>query len=275
MLEKEKRLIRQKYEETCPRINNSEYHIRWLDEKIKHSYQVLGAGNYIIRHEKDFHNRTPEFVNMAKTAVLLHDIGRFEEVYQNYVHPLEHVDHGLLGAEILRKIPAYNRPEIILAVKHHGHLAPKFYNDPEYVEISSPELRADVRTVLSVVMDADKIANFQMMKREAEKFTYLFLKSRTAEQIAMPLSADVLSFFARRELAPNNIVNSLSDYLLSLICWIFDLNYKTSFDFCLKHGLITNLLHILSEYNKDKETQNQVENIVDTFLTDKYQQFKD
>ena len=70
MLEKEKRLIRQKYEETCPRINNSEYHIRWLDEKIKHSYQVLGAGNYIIRHEKDFHNRTPEFVNMAKTALI-------------------------------------------------------------------------------------------------------------------------------------------------------------------------------------------------------------
>ena len=275
MLEKEKQLIRQKYEETCLRINNSEYHIRWLDEKIKHSYQVLGAGNYIIRHEKDFQNRTPEFINMAKTAVLLHDIGRFEEVYQNYIHPLEHVDHGQLGAEILRKIPAYNRPEIILAVKHHGHLAPKFYSDPEYAEISSPELKSDIRTVLSVVMDADKIANFQMMKREAEKFTYLFLKSRTAEQIAMPLSADVLSFFARRELAPNNIVNSLSDYLLSLICWIFDLNYKASFDFCLKHGLITNLLHILSEYNKDKETQNQVENIVDAFLTDKYQQLKD
>lgn len=275
MLENEKTLIKNKYDEACKKVNNSEYHIRWLDEKIKHSYQVLGAGNYIIKHEKDFQTRPEEFIQWAKIAILLHDIGRFEEVYQNYIHPNERQDHGLIGAEILRNIPHYNRPEIVLAVKHHGHLLKRFYEDMEYTNISSQKQKSDIKTILSVVMDSDKIANFQMMKQEREKFTYLFLKTRTQEQINAPLSSNILEYFFQCELIPNELVNSLSDYLLSLICWIFDLNYKTSFDFCQKLGLITNLLNILSEYNKDNDMQEKINCNIKNFLTRKYQQFKD
>lgn len=275
MLETEKELIRTEYKEACAKVNNSRYHTSWLDEKIKHSYQVLGAGLYIIKHEPTFQNRSDEFINTSLKAVLLHDIGRFEEVYQNYKYPDQKCDHGMLGWKMLCDMPQYNTPLITLPVKHHGHLTERFYEDEEYQNISDKTLKKDIESNLFLTMDADKIANFQMMKQEGDKFRYLFLASRTAEQIAMPLNNKIVEDFFDGKLVKNSEVNSLSDYLLSLICWIYDLNYKISFDFCLRLGLITNLLQLLSEYNKDKNNQQKIENKVQEFITQKYQLFKE
>lgn len=275
MLKNEKELIRREYDLACAKVDNSKYHVCWLEEKIKHSYQVLGAGNYIIKHEPAFQNRPPQFIEIAKKAVLLHDIGRFEEVYQNYRHPSQKCDHGIMGCEMLKMMPEYDTPLITLPVKHHGHLTERFYEDAEYKGISDPILKQNIETVLFLVMDADKIANFQMMKQESEKFRYLFLSSRTQEQIAMPLGDNILEDFYNGKLVKNSDVNSLADYFVSLICWIYDLNYKISFDFCTRHGLITNLLHLLSEYNKDRDKQQKIEKTVEEFITRKYQLFKE
>lgn len=275
MLAIEKELIRREYNQACSKVDNSKYHVCWLEEKIKHSYQVLGAGNYIVKHEPVFKNRSAEFIETAKKAVLLHDIGRFEEVYQNYKFPTQKCDHGVMGSDMLKSMSQYKTPLITLPVKHHGHLTERFYEDEEYQGIHNPVLKKDIETILFLVMDADKIANFQMMKQESEKFRYLFLSSRTAEQIAMPLGDNIFEDFQQGRLVKNSDVNSLSDYFVSLICWIYDLNYKISFDFCARHGLITNLLHLLSEYNKDRDKQQKIEKTVQEFLTRKYQLFKE
>lgn len=275
MLKNEKELIHIEYREACAKVDNSEYHVCWLEEKIKHSYQVLGAGNYIIKHEPKLYNRSPEFLSIARKAVLLHDIGRFEEVYQNYKFPDKKCDHGVMGAEMLKAMPEYNTPLITIPIRHHGHLTERFYQDEEYLNIKDENLKKDIETILFLVMDADKIANFQMMKQENEKFRYLFLKSRSQEQISMPLGEHILTDFYEYKLVKNSEVHSLSDYFVSLICWIYDLNYKISFDFCQKLGLITNLLNLLAEYNKDIERQNKITQTVHDYINQKYQLFKE
>ena len=80
MLENALNLLYSEYERCLSIVKNSDFHIRYAEEKIHHSLQVLGAGNYIIKHEKWFQKQNEDFIDMVKTAVLLHDVARFEEI---------------------------------------------------------------------------------------------------------------------------------------------------------------------------------------------------
>ena len=49
---------------------------RLIEEKIVHSYQVLGAGNMILKNEEVYQNCSDEEIDKLKATVLLHDLGR-------------------------------------------------------------------------------------------------------------------------------------------------------------------------------------------------------
>ena len=100
LYEKAKNLLFDEYNANYKIVKNSDYHRGYMDEKIKHSLQVAGAGNGILRNEAYFQNRTPEFVEIAKTAILLHDIFRFREIKILY-ETGQKLDHGIKGAEML------------------------------------------------------------------------------------------------------------------------------------------------------------------------------
>lgn len=82
----------------------------YADEKFRHSMQVVGAGNYLLKHEKTFQNWSQTNKYLAWQGCLFHDIGRFTEIYQRYdnhdLHGanLRKYDHGEFSYEIL-KIP--------------------------------------------------------------------------------------------------------------------------------------------------------------------------
>ena len=52
MLKKAKNLLWEEYRKNYPVVKDSPYYAEYADEKIRHSLQVLGAGNYIVRHEQ-------------------------------------------------------------------------------------------------------------------------------------------------------------------------------------------------------------------------------
>lgn len=54
MLKNALNLLYSEYERCLSIVMSSDFHVRYAEEKIHHSLQVLGAGNYIIKHEKWF-----------------------------------------------------------------------------------------------------------------------------------------------------------------------------------------------------------------------------
>lgn len=68
LYQKAKNLLFEEYNTNYKIVQSSNYHRGYMDEKIKHSLQVAGAGNGILRNEAYFQNRTPEFVEIAGTA---------------------------------------------------------------------------------------------------------------------------------------------------------------------------------------------------------------
>ena len=85
MLDGARKLLLDEYYGNREIVAVSPHYAAYADEKYRHSLQVLGAGNFIIRHEPWFAGRGEEFVDLAKTAVLLHDIARFDEIRERFL----------------------------------------------------------------------------------------------------------------------------------------------------------------------------------------------
>ena len=107
MLEKEKKILQDEYERSLNIVKGSKTHRCFVDEKIAHSLQVFEAGNYLLKNENTFKNWSSKLIRMARTAVLFHDVGRFQETVDKLKYPNVYSDHALLGYDFLRQYPEY------------------------------------------------------------------------------------------------------------------------------------------------------------------------
>ena len=116
--------------------------------KRRHTLRVMGLSEKIA--EKI--NLSTEEVELAKLCGLLHDIGRFTQIQDfNTYNDLISLDHGDLGAEILKKdnyidkFTNKNQDSILKVVKYHNkYRVPKTLNEKN-------------RLLTKIVRDADKI----------------------------------------------------------------------------------------------------------------------
>lgn len=274
---KDEELLREHYRCCYAKVSDSDFFKLYADEKIRHSFQVIGTGNYIMRHEKVFAGREERFLLSAKLAYLFHDIGRFREIellYDECPHPGRH-DHSLYSYEIMKGFPEYARPEILLPVKHHGHMIEKLYEDTDFIEISDENLKNDILKIAFLVRDADKIANFYLMKDSQatgdKVFEHLFLANIKKGDISPKVAADFLS----GKMPLLSEIKTAGDRILNYIAWLYDLNYEVSFDFCRRTGCFEDLLRTLDKYNENKDLQKQISETTLEYITHRYQQFRE
>lgn len=227
-------------------------------EKKVHSWQVVGAGNYIMKHESAFQSDDDDFLRCAKLAYLFHDIGRFREIELRFQRPSEKQDHSLLSFEILKSYPQYSRPEILLPVKHHGHMIEALYDDEEYKALAGSSLQDKVKKIAFLVRDADKIANFYLLYRALKNQNKDILRLFFYDLPPISPTEKALSQYLSSQMVSLNHANS-ADTLLNYFSWIYDLNYKSSFDFCSKNGTFKGMKSLVSLYISDDIIAQKVE----------------
>lgn len=268
MLEKEKDLLQNEYLKCLEIAKHDKYMTSLTKEKIQHSYQVLEAGNFLLKEENVFKNWSSQRIKEARTALLLHDIGRFAEITSKIQFPEQSTDHGILGYNILANIPEYYNPRIIIPIKHHGHMIEELYNDPEYYTLEDPQLKYEIEKITFLVRDADKIANFKLLSESGQDIWTLFnIKKNTSQK--MPVSQEALNTFLKQEVIRFPDVHTNSDSILFLICWIFDLNYNSSFAYMQNNQCFEFLVEELRNSNSDSSTQHQIEQIIQNYLHQK------
>lgn len=270
----DEQVLQQHYLKCYETVKSDRFFAIYAQEKIRHSWQVVGAGNYIMRHETDFHNRNADFLRYAKLAYLFHDIGRFKEITLSFANPGQQYDHGLFGYEILKSMPEYAVPEILLPVKHHGRMIEELYSDPDFADIDDLKLRSDIEKIIFLVRDADKIANFNLLRNSVKKAdTHIF----DLFMCGLPdaeLSSQTVEDFKDIQIVRKKDIASVADNLLYYLSWTFDMNYKSSFDFCIKTGSFKTLFEVLNNYNPDKKLQKELEKNFQNYIEYRYQQFK-
>lgn len=230
-------LLHQEYQKNYEIVKSSDFHRAYVDEKIRHSLQVSGAGNGILRNEKYFMNRSEEFIDIAKTAIVLHDIFRFTEV-RRWFETGQKSDHGVEGAAMLRKLPPFDDRRIALSIKHHSHLIEDFYQDAEYTDIADQNLKKDIEHIHFAVRDADKIANWQILTNEFEAMRPVWLPNPDdfSEKQA-EFTPEGWQNFLQAKLVAKKDIHTNADTLLSVLSWLFDINYTYSVIYCQRLNL--------------------------------------
>lgn len=272
LYQKAKELLYEEYHKNFEIVKESPYHRRYVDEKIRHSLQVSGAGNGILKHESYFQNRSEEFIDIAKTAILLHDIFRFNEV-RILFETGNRIDHGAMGAEFLKQFPEFNNVLITLPIKHHGHMIEALYEDEEYQSITDDKLKQDVLHIAFAVRDADKIANWQIVTHEfdfVKKVWLPFPEDNSEEQGMLP--PESWAYFSKQEVVPHGVVKTQTNAgeILSMLCWLFDMNYRYSVYYCNRLNLFAGFFRLLEQIKVIPEEINNIRAVVKTFCKQKF-----
>lgn len=214
-----------------------------LLRKEHHSLRVMEISKVIAQKLK----LSEEEIKIATLIGLLHDIARFEQYtrYQTF-KDINSIDHGDLGAEILKTdlrnyIELSDYDDIIIkAVKNHN----KFKIEEGLNE--KEELFA------KIIRDADKL---DIMYQSTVKFW----KGMEEEVENSILSKEVIKQFKDYSQVKNTPTESAIDNIMRVIGFIFDINFKQSFEILKENDYINK---ILERYDfKDEYTKQKIEEI--------------
>ena len=191
-------------------------------------------------------------VLLAEAIGLFHDIGRFPQYarYKTFRDSIS-VNHGRLGAEILvdegflTGIGPGENHTIISAVKfHNAFVAPHMDNAEDFF-------------FLRLVRDADKLDIWRI-------FLDFFKGGQNAKVsdawLGLPdtlgYSAGVLSCIHEKKAVSHGLLKNLNDFKLLQLSWVFDLNFRPSFELLKEDHFIEKLAALLPQTKEIVEASN-------------------
>lgn len=217
-----------------------------LNFKYKHSENVSNIANnislFVFREEENQEN--------AKIAGLLHDIARFVQMRQfNTFIDAKSFNHGEKALEIikndefLKSLPPNTQTTILDAISVHNKMEFKPFSN-EITQLTANILR-----------DADKI---DILNSIAEIYSSPESTFKKAIELDMPddarISEKVLEQISQFQMVNFDDLETLNDFKLLKISWIFDLNFPISHALVLENDSLNKIYNSLSV--KTKETAN-------------------
>ena len=221
-----------------------------INRKQGHSIRVMNISKQIATEL----NLTEEQIQIATLIGLLHDIARFEQYtqYQTY-NDNRSFDHGDYGVEILNKdMRKYIKTDkydklIKIAIKNHN----KF-------EIEEG-LNEEESLFAKIIRDADKID----ILYEAVS---MFWNGEEKDINNTEISSKVMEKIEERELIKRDKNKAFCgiDKVMSVLAFIFDINYKPSFKIIKENDYINKIIDRFEFKEKEK-----VRNIALQYLQEK------
>lgn len=245
---------------------------KWMIHKYAHSIKVLRAGIDIMNREPELSLMKPEIINKWIAALILHDIGRAEEISPDGKKKFSY-PHGALGMQRLFE-KGETSLNVLLPVLMHDQFNydfmqadnqslesnPKYQVLPEEIKKTVQKLRTEYAKTSNeekriidlgckLVIDADKLGNL----REFDKM--LNLSKLPKEQ---KLTPEVINQVHNHGYVNYANLNSYADEACAYMAW----TYKFNFDSTRKEvldGHVVDKIHDYTIKEIDKCTS-QVEN---------------
>lgn len=183
--------------------------------KIGHTFRVYDEACRLIGVES-FDEADAE---AAKRAALLHDYGRFEQ-YRRFktFHDAKSIDHGKLAVELVREhglltqLSPRERGVVLGAVRVHN-------------AIKIPDcVTGRLRRIAGVVRDADKLDIIPILLRHLEnpETGAVTWNLKEMDDIAPEVEASL----RERRTPDYSTFRSASDFVVSKLAWVYDLNFN-------------------------------------------------
>lgn len=207
--------------------------------EIKKEHSVRVAENCVYLAEKlDF---TENQIQIAYLAGLFHDIGRFKQLVEfDTFNDEKSVDHAEYAVKVLESEPFFenidfgNKDLVFKAILNHNK-----YKIPD--GMSEQEL-----LYLRLVRDADKLDIFKVL-------TDYYLNKNTSPNHILTwelpkgsmVSANVgKEILAGKQVTKKNVASEI-DVKIMQLSWVYDLNFRPSFEFLLKNRFLERIYNTL------------------------------
>ncbi|MBQ4084055.1 MAG: HD domain-containing protein [Alphaproteobacteria bacterium] len=251
--------ILQKKIKECKRIVHDDDFCRfYCQEKEQHSFQVLSAGEYILKKLPDSFDE--EKKNLYLSGALLHDIGRFKEIRFLLKDKSLKYDHGRLGKEELEDLGIGDKI-FHLAVLHHGHQLDDFYKDTDYLVLDDEDKKS-AEALLFFIRDSDKIANLKLFvdRPDIGKMDEVYFP-RTGK-----IAEEVVKSYQQMRCSDYRLLKGVEDWFFARVSWIFELHYHPSFEFIRQYDLIRRHLDFMKDYTDDLNFLKFCEEQLNTYI---------
>lgn len=208
-------------------------------KKYEHTYRVMNYSEEIVKSLTDDINE----INRAKICGLFHDLGRFPQFteYQTYTDS-KSFDHGDKSEEILKECN-YDDEIVLKAVKYHNKKSV-----PNFDELTNMHC--------NIVRDADKLDIMDTQINELDRYDYEY-------------SDELLDCFKNHTLLDNNFANNDFVFLIRMILFIFDINYKKTIEIIIEKGIIKRKLDLLRK-NKNNKEVDLIETEIKKYLKERF-----
>ena len=190
-----------------------------INYKYYHSYRVMEVMELLATNL----NMNEKDLKLAKVIGLLHDVGRFEQdkLYNSFKD--NNMDHGNYGEQVLKETNMLDQTNIdktdyevvYKAIRNHN----KFEIEPNLTE----------RELLfsKLVRDADKLDILYVLGNKDIK--------NILQQDDNKISKELDESFFKNQKGNIKDCKSLNDDLMIMFCYIYDINFKISYEIIYKN----------------------------------------
>lgn len=208
--------------------------------KIEHTYHVARACDAVAREQ----GWSPQDIDLAWLCGLLHDMGRFEQLRRwDTFKDAESMSHAALGVEVLfgenpADAPATTSIRDFIEADEYDkliHASIAYHSDFRLPE----ELDERTRRFCDIVRDGDKV---DIMRTIADSTVDTILKVDEKTFLASHFSSPTLAAFDERRCVSRDEREEPADFLVGLICFMFELVYPASRALAREQGDIYRLL---------------------------------
>jgi HD superfamily phosphodiesterase len=222
--------------------------------KRDHSYRVSKNAEIISKNS----NFSAQEVKLATICGLFHDIGRFVQFTKYKTFKDENgIYHGALGVEVLINeniLDSFSNEEksiILNSVNDHG--LKKIPDERQGKQLKFSKL----------IRDADKTDIFSIVAK--------YYKSKGPRNIALEyglkdspqISEKVFEYFKKKITIDKNDLQTLNDFKLMQIAWIFDLNFNYTKQILKEKSYLDVVLASININNSQKE---EIKLIIDKYF---------
>ena len=249
----------------------------WFDDYVAGFYGDDETINANIKLKEDHSHRTckemlylvgelglDENQKLISQAIaLLHDVGRFEQFLKYRMYSdAKSVDHCLLGLEVLEKnrvlddVDLEERQIIRKAIEYHGRRGLPPDLDDQYLLFSK------------LIRDADKLDAFYVVMTYYKQYKENPVNFRLGIELpdepgySEHVADDLLSGLC----VDNRQLRILNDLKLSLLGWIYDVNFKPTLKRIKESGYLEELLDFLPADEKIRLVREKILGYVDLKL---------
>ena len=215
-----------------------------INLKINHTHRVITLCGKIAKSIK----LSKKEVDISKLIGLLHDIGRFEQYkkYKTY-NDKKSVDHASLGVEILRK-DDYLR---------------KYIENDKYDKIILNSIKYHNKYTIPSNLD-EKTMIFAKLIRDADKIDILNIYNSKEIEFEVEdnsFNESIYNSLINRKSINRDLIKTKTDRLAVPLGFVFDINYKESFNILKNKKYLNSLIDTYIKKTKNSELKEQLEEI--------------